>query len=223
MELFAIQKIPTSARSKLAIQKHAPILSVKMEAMGLTLGNPIFIRVFKKPGTLELWVQGDDGRFKLFRQYPICTFSGELGPKLQEGDRQSPEGFYYVTPQRMNPSSRFHLSFNLGYPNQYDRAHNRTGSFLMVHGDCVSIGCYAMTDKYIEEIYTIADAAFKKGSPFFRVHAFPFPLDENTLVQYKNNPWYDFWKNLQQGYQWFEKNKRPPDVNVENKRYTFSN
>ena len=117
--------------------------------------------------------------------------------------------------------SRFHLSFNLGYPNQYDRFHKRTGSALMVHGSCVSIGCYAMTDKYINEIYALSVAALKNGQPFFRVHAFPFRLEEEKLAQYKRHKWYDFWTNLKEGYDYFENTLRPPNVTTSNGIYAF--
>jgi len=164
-----------------------------------------------------------DSRFHLFRTYPICTFSGELGPKIQEGDDQSPEGFYFVTPIQLNPLSQFHLSFNLGFPNRYDRAHGRTGSFLMVHGNCVSIGCYAMTDPAIEEIYSLADAAFRNGQAFFRVHIFPFRMSEEKMAFYGTSQWLDYWENLKEGYDFFERTHKVPDVRVLNRRYIFRN
>ncbi|WHI53155.1 L,D-transpeptidase family protein [Microbulbifer sp. MLAF003] len=136
----------------------------ELTAQNLEYGAPIFIRIFKGSSTLELWMESNDGRFKLFKEYEICAYSGDLGPKEQEGDLQSPEGFYFVNAGRLNPWSQFHLSFNLGYPNKYDRMQGRTGSALMVHGDCVSIGCYAMTDTNINEIYTLATEALKGGS-----------------------------------------------------------
>jgi murein L,D-transpeptidase YafK len=213
--------IPTSARAQAAIGRVKPALVRALGDHGLTYGAPIFIRIFKRPGVLELWVQADDGRFRHFRDYPVCTFSGDLGPKLREGDRQSPEGFYYVGPGALNPSSRFHLSFNLGYPNAYDRAHGRTGSALMVHGNCVSVGCYAMTDARIEEIYTLAQAALEGGQPFFRVHVFPFPLDEARMRASRGHRWYDFWQNLKAGYDAFERHGRPPRVDVVDGRYVI--
>jgi murein L,D-transpeptidase YafK len=122
----------------------------------------------------------------------------------------------------MNPLSNYHLSFNLGYPNSYDRLHGRTGSALMVHGSCVSIGCYAMTDKGIEEIFTLADAALCNGQPFFRVHIFPFPMTEENMRKHVNSKWYEFWKNLKEGYDFFEEGgHNPPNVEVKNKQYVF--
>ncbi len=213
--------IPTSARAERSIAIVEAKLKSEMFQKGLEYGSPIFIRIFKDPGVLELWVESDDGAFVNFKNYDICTFSGEFGPKLKEGDNQSPEGFYFVNAGRLNPWSRFHLSFNLGYPNTYDRYYGRTGSALMVHGNCVSIGCYAMTNPYINEIYALGVAALKSGQPFFRVHVFPFKLEAEVLVKYDSNQWYSFWLNLKEGYDYFNKHKRPPNVEVSGGLYTF--
>ena len=212
--------VPSTARSQKAIAQVRPALMDRLEAKKLEYGAPIFIRIFKKSKELELWVRNGD-RFDLFKTYDICTFSGRLGPKLGTGDRQSPEGYYFVKPAQMNPASRFHLSFNLGYPNAYDRYHGRTGSALMVHGNCVSIGCYAMTNQRIEEIYAMADAALRNGQSFFRVHVFPFRMTDENLKKHKRSKWADFWKNLQEGYEQFERTGLPPDVTVEDGRYVF--
>ncbi len=208
-------------RAARAVERRGEPLRRALAAKDLELGAPIFLRIFKQESELEVWV--DDGRrFRLFRTYAICTWSGELGPKLKQGDEQAPEGFYFVTPERMNPQSRYHLSFNLGYPNAYDRAHGRTGDYLMVHGDCVSIGCYAMTVPIIEEIWTLAMAAFEGGQPFFRVHAFPFRMTEEAMRAHREHRWFDFWQNLATGYDWFEREGRPPDAAVADRRYRFS-
>jgi murein L,D-transpeptidase YafK len=204
-----------------------PILQTELKARNLTLGAPLFIRIFKESNELEVWIEQPDSKtFALFKSYKICTWSGTLGPKQKAGDLQAPEGFYFVNAGRMNPHSRFHLSFNLGYPNAFDRAHHRTGSALMVHGNCVSIGCYAMTDPRIEEIYTLADAALTKGQPFFRVHCFPFKMTEERLHQAAQSPtekpWLPFWQNLKEGYDFFETHKTPPNTTVQNAQYIFS-
>lgn len=212
--------VPSTARSRKAIARVRPSLENDLRARGLRFGAPIFLRIFKQSRELELWIE-DGERFELFRTYHICTYSGKLGPKLRTGDRQSPEGFYFVTPERMNPASRFHLSFNLGYPNAYDRHHGRTGSALMVHGDCVSIGCYAMTDAAIEEIYALADAALRGGQPFFRVHVFPFRMTASNLRKHRSSRWREFWINLKEGYDRFEREGRPPGVRVREGRYVF--
>ena len=214
-------EIPTSDRAERSIKKVQKKLQSELSKKGLEYGSPIFIRIFKEPGILEVWVESKTGEFEKFKDYEICNFSGDLGPKIKEGDYQSPEGFYFVNSGRLNPWSRFHLSFNLGYPNTFDRAHNRTGSALMVHGNCVSIGCYAMTDQYIDEIYALAVAALKNGQPFFRVHAFPFKLEQDKLKTFENHRWYSFWKNLKEGYDYFVVNRKPPNVTVKNGKYVF--
>jgi len=221
------QMAETQRSQKAAARFEAP-LEDALGKMELSLGDAVFLRITKtqskadKKGRLEAFVENEDGDFVLFKTWEICTYSGALGPKLKEGDGQSPEGFYFVNPGRMNPYSSYHLSFNLGYPNAYDRAHERTGNYLMVHGDCVSIGCYAMTDEGIEEIYTLVGASLKGGQPFIRVHAFPFPMTEENMAAHKNNANIEFWENLKTGWDWFEQKKRPPNVNVAQKRYIFS-
>lgn len=218
---FAGSNIPSSRRSKKAIQRVQPNLRCEFEEKKLQYGSPIFIRIFKESMELEIWFKSND-KFELFKTYEICTYgSGTLGPKTRQGDGQAPEGFYFVTPQRLNPVSNFHLSFNLGYPNKYDRIHRRTGGNLMVHGSCVSIGCYAMTNAGIEEIYAISDATFRNGQRFFRVHIFPFRMNETNMEKHKESKWLDFWNNLKEGYDFFEKNKIPPNVEVVNKKYIF--
>jgi murein L,D-transpeptidase YafK len=214
-------KIPSSRRSISAIRRVQPNLRCEFEEKKLQYGVPIFIRIFKESMELEVWVKSND-KFELFKTYEICTYgSGTLGPKTRQGDGQAPEGFYFVTPQRLNPLSNFHLSFNLGYPNKYDRINKRTGGDLMVHGSCVSIGCYAMTNEGIEEIYAIADTAFRNGQRFFRVHIFPFKMNKENMEKHKGSKWAEFWNNLKEGYDFFENNKIPPNVEVSNKKYIF--
>lgn len=216
----ALADIPSSARSAEVAKRISPSLQQALKEKGHALGARVFMRIFKESSELEVWLQSGK-EFHLFKTYKICHFSGALGPKTKVGDLQSPEGFYTVTPKQLNPSSRFHLSFNLGYPNAYDRAYKRTGDALMVHGNCVSIGCYAMTDKQIEEIYTIAAAALKAGQPSFQVQALPFRLTDENLAAHKNSAWLSFWQNLKVGYDYFDKYKNPPKVNVKNKQYVF--
>jgi murein L,D-transpeptidase YafK len=212
-----------SNRAQLAARLTLPELAPMLAAKGLRAGDPIFIRIFKAERELELMIyHREDQRFRQFRTYPIAAMSGELGPKLAEGDRQAPEGFYYVNRERMNPQSNYHLSFNLGYPNAYDRDHGRTGSYLMVHGGQVSIGCFAMTDYGIEEIYSLADAALANGQPFFRVHIFPFRMTDAALATMRDHPWDDFWLNLRDGYEHFERYGLPPNVTVADGRYAFA-
>ena len=210
----------SSSRSRKAISKVKPTLIKALNRKNLQWGAPIFIRIFKQSSELELWVKNEK-KFDLFRTYKICTYSGGLGPKQRQGDLQAAEGFYFVAPSQMNPASQFHLSFNIGYPNKYDLAHNRTGGLIMVHGNCVSIGCFAMTDKNIEEIYALADAALRNGQKFFRVHIFPFRMTDKNMKASHRSKWFSFWDNLKEGYDFFEKYRKPPNVLVKNKRYLF--
>lgn len=186
---------------------------------GMRQGAPIFVRIFKEESELEVWKARDDGRFYHFKTYPICNWSGELGPKLAKGDKQAPEGFYTVTQKQMKPDSSFHVAFNLGFPNAFDRAHGRTGEFLMVHGKCRSAGCYAMTDALAEEIYALARDALRNGQNSFEVHAFPFRMTEANMERHKKHPAYKFWQSLKPGYDYFETYRVPPTIAVCEKRY----
>ena len=206
-------------RAAAAARRVQPALDRDLVALGLRHGAPVFARVFKEEGEFELWLEGDDGRYVHFRTWPVCAWSGALGPKLREGDQQAPEGFYRVAAAQMNPRSRYHLAFDLGYPNAFDRAHGRTGSFLMVHGDCVSIGCYAMGDAAIEQIYTLAAAAHARGQAAFQVHAFPFRPEAARLDAARDSPWHAFWSELAPAYETFERTRRPPRIGVEDGRY----
>ena len=218
--LWLPYKIPGPANLQNVHKRAEPNLYTALKNSGLRLGSPIFIRIFKQSYELEVWIKKNT-TYHLFKTYPICAYSGQLGPKLKEGDRQAPEGFYQVSQKQMNPKSRYHLSFNLGFPNKYDRQHGRTGSYLMVHGNCVSSGCYAITNKYIEEVYLLAEAALKAGQSKFDVHIFPFRMTEQNLNQNRNSPWFEYWKNLQEGYALFEESRQLPQIDVENKKYIF--
>lgn len=201
--------------------KDEPLVK-RLKATKTKFGDRVFIRIFKKERHLEVWIKPKSQReYKLLKLYSICYYSGRLGPKLKEGDYQAPEGFYRVYKRSLNPHSHYHLSFNLGYPNSYDRAHKRTGSYLMVHGKCVSTGCYAMGDRNIEEIYKLVKSALFKGQAFVWVDIFPFRLSKENLAKYKTNRWYKFWKNLKEGYDIFDKRHIPPSVGVKDKEYSF--
>jgi len=195
-------------------------LKEMMKKVGVEAGDRVYVRIFKKEKVLELWMESR-GVYHRVYTYPICAYSGKLGPKLKEGDKQSPEGFYSVPYNKLNPNSHFHLSFNLGYPNEYDRAHGRTGSYLMVHGKCASVGCYAMTDSKIEEIYGLVESALQQGQSRVDVHVFPFRMSNYNISKYKNSKWYGFWQNLKEGYDIFQKSHLPPQVAVENGKYVF--
>ena len=193
----------------------------QLSAVGSSAGAPMMIRIFKQSSELEVWKQARDGSYRHFKTYAICTWSGTLGPKMAEGDRQAPEGFYTVTPGMMNPKSGLYLSFNLGFPNKFDRVHGRTGSNLMVHGDCSSAGCYAITDNGIKEVYALARETFAAGNASFQVQVFPFRMTEANLAAQSTSPHLAFWRNLKQGYDRFEATKRPPAWDVCEKRYVF--
>jgi murein L,D-transpeptidase YafK len=195
-------------------------LDARLAAQGLQLGAPVFLRIFKLESVLELWME-KDGRYRLFATYPICLWSGRLGPKLSEGDLQAPEGFYTVGSEQLNPDSRWHRSFNLGFPNEFDRAHGRTGSLLMVHGGCQSIGCYAMTNDVVDELWRIVTAALAGGQPSFQVQIFPFRMTDVKLAARESSPWSGFWAELKPGYDAFEQSHVPPAVNVCDGRYVI--
>jgi murein L,D-transpeptidase YafK len=196
-------------------------LRADLGAAGFALGDPVYVRILKRERRLEVYLRHGDARFERFRSYDICTSSGELGPKLKEGDRQAPEGFYRVSRKQLNPGSRHHLAFNLGFPNAYDRQLGRTGSALMVHGGCSSIGCYAITDESVDEVYAMVEAALNHGQDAVDVHVFPFALTATALAAEGGHTWLDFWRNLKDGYDRFEAEGVPPRVAACRGQYRF--
>ena len=199
-----------------------PSLLAEMEKKNMAKESPILVRLFKEEAELEVWKQDRTGRYALLKTYPICRWSGDLGPKVKEGDRQAPEGFYAITPGLMNPNSQYYLAFNLGYPNAYDRSWDRTGAHLMVHGDCSSRGCYAMTDEQISEIFAMGRESFFAGQSSFQVQAYPFRMTPPNLAKHRNSPHYAFWKMLKQGNDNFEVTRMEPKVDVCERRYVFN-
>lgn len=217
---------PASGRFEEVEKRQRPLLAAALAEKGLVFGSPVFLRAFKESKELEVWVRDAKSRkFVLFKTYPIHAASGKLGPKRVEGDRQVPEGFYAFGKAGLNPQSDFHLSFNIGYPNAYDRHHGRDGTFIMVHGNAVSIGCLAMGDPAIEEIYTLVDAALSKGQRFVRAHLFPFRMTDARMKEAEEGAmdWLDFWRNLRDGYKAFEKARVPPEADLDpaSGRYVF--
>ena len=199
------------------------LLKSTMEIKGMENHSPILLRIFKQEYKLEVWKETNTGEFDILKTYRICNWgSGKLGPKTREGDGQAPEGYYSVTRNLMHPNSSYHLAINLGFPNEFDQTYNRTGSNLMVHGKCKSVGCYAMTDDNIEEIYALAREAFKGGQTTIQVHAFPFQMTRKNFVRYKESTHKTFWKNLKKGYDLFNKTKKPLTIEVSNKKYIFN-
>lgn len=199
-------------------------LSNRLIEKGVKLGDQAFLRAFKQNEELEVWIKpAGQEKFVLYKTYPIAGSSGGLGPKLAEGDRQMPEGFYHITKGALNPNSSYHLSFNIGYPNSYDRSHKRTGSFIMVHGSNVSVGCYAMTDPAIEEIYLIVEAALKAGQKSVPFYSYPFRFERGWEKVAKRNPrWGQFWtEELYPVYRSFQQNHIPALVYQSERKYSF--
>jgi murein L,D-transpeptidase YafK len=214
--------LPAAERLADVRRRLQPQLNAELATRSLALGQPAFIRIFKETNELELWLQPKSGaRYQLFRSYPIALFSGYLGPKTREGDMQAPEGFYSFGKSLLNPASRYHLAFNIGYPNAYDRHHERTGSLIMVHGRNVSIGCFAMTDPVIEEIYLIIEAALDKGQAQVPVHIFPFRMTPARLEKARlaADAHCKFWCELQAGHDHFEAKHFPPAITIQAGKY----
>jgi murein L,D-transpeptidase YafK len=208
----------TSGRSQAPLSEKT---LAEIAAKNMDKESPILARIFKEEAEMEIWKMNRDGEYALLKTYPICRWSGDLGPKKKEGDRQAPEGFYSITPGQMNPASNYYLAFNTGFPNAYDRAWGYTGSELMVHGDCSSRGCYAMTDEQIQEIYALARESFFGGQKAFQLQAMPFRMTALNMAKHRNNPNFAFWKMLKEGYDHFEATHLQPQVAVCEKHYVF--
>jgi len=209
-------QLPTRAMKELSPQTLA-----LLEKKSMPKESPILVRLFKEESELEVWKQDITGRFQLLKVYPICRWSGDLGPKVHEGDRQAPEGFYTITPDLMQPNSSYYLAINTGFPNAYDRANDRHGAFLMIHGDCSSRGCYAMTDEQIGEIYSLARESFLGGQQSFQIQAYPFRMTPTNLARHRTNPNMAFWKMIKEGNDHFEVSHLEPKVEVCERHYVF--
>src|SRR6201996_2286829 len=208
--------LPTRAMKELS-----PQMLAQLQAKNMPKDSPILVRLFKEESELEVWKLDTSGRYALLKVYPICRWSGDLGPKVKEGDRQAPEGFYAITPGLMNPNSNYYLAINTGFPNAYDKANGRNGALLMIHGDCSSRGCYAMTDEQIGEIYSLAREAFLGGQKEFQIQAYPFRLTAANLARHRNNPNMPFWRMFKEGSDHFEVTHLEPKVDVCDKHYVF--
>lgn len=208
-----VAKAPPKLSSKVAAQ---------MASKGMKPESPVLVRIFKQESELEVWKVDKSGNYALFKAYPMCRWSGKLGPKTKTGDRQAPEGFYHVSSGMLNPNSQYYVSFNLGYPNRLESALGYTGEALMVHGACSSAGCYAMTDQQVGEIYAIVQRALQGGQDRFQVQAYPFHMTAKNMAAYKDDPNLPFWRTLKEGYDYFETTKRQPKVSVCGRRYVFN-
>jgi len=209
-------QLPTKAMKELS-----PQMLALLEKKNMPKDSPILVRVFKEESELEVWKQDTTGRFQILKVYPICRWSGDLGPKVHEGDRQAPEGFYAITPGLMNPNSNYYLAINTGFPNAYDKANGRSGALLMIHGDCSSRGCYAMTDEQIGEIYSLARESFLGGQQSFQIQAYPFRMTALNMARHRTNPNMAFWKMIKEGNDHFETTHLEPKIDVCNRHYVF--
>ena len=190
-------ELPEQERSADAIRRSLPILAPRLQELGAQAGDPIFMRAFKTEKILELWIQpGSRGPYVQFATWPICAATGVLGPKLREGDKQVPEGFYAIPASAMNNASSYHLSMNTGYPNEFDQALRRTGSLIMVHGRCASVGCLAMTDPIMDQIWTLVSTAHARGQTEVPIHILPFVMSDAALAAQTNSPHFAFWSNF---------------------------
>jgi murein L,D-transpeptidase YafK len=205
-----------------AMQPLSRDLQALVDKKNMSVESPILVRIFKEESELEVWKKDSSGQFALLKTYPICRWSGDLGPKVKQGDRQAPEGYYTITPGQMNPNSKYYLAFNLGFPNAYDKAHGYSGAFLMVHGDCSSSGCYSMSDDQMAEIYALGREAFLGGQKAFQVQAYPFRMTALNMARHRNSPHMAFWRMLKEGNDHFEVTRQEPKVDVCNARYVYN-
>ncbi len=210
------------AGSERASHPLSPEMVALMQKDGLAQNAPVLIRTYKKEAEFEVWKMKPDGRYVLLKTFPMCRWSGQLGPKLREGDRQVPEGFYKITPGQMNPTSAYYLSFNVGYPNAYDRAWGRGGGSIFVHGACSSAGCFSMTDAQIDQIYAVAREAFAGGQQAIQMQSYPFRMTPENMAKYRADPNIAFWRQLKEGADNFEVAKQDVNVGVCAKHYVFN-
>ncbi|MDB5569297.1 MAG: hypothetical protein JWN93_480 [Hyphomicrobiales bacterium] len=218
---FLLAAAPARASDK-ANQPAPTATMALMAAKNMAPSAPILIRTYKKEAMLEVWKQTRGGRYALLKSFPICRWSGQLGPKVKQGDRQTPEGFYAISPKQLNPNSSYYLSFDIGFPNAYDRAHGASGSYLMVHGSCSSAGCYAMTDAQVAEIYALARDALAGGQGAFQFQAYPFRMTAENIAKHRSDPHIAFWRQLKEGADVFEATGEEPRVSVNGGRYAFA-
>ena len=209
-------QLPTRAMKELS-----PEMLTLLDQKNMPKDSPILVRIFKEESELEVWKEDTTGRYELLKVFPICRWSGDLGPKVKEGDRQAPEGFYAITPGLMNPNSNYYLAINIGFPNAFDKSNGYSGAFLMIHGDCSSRGCYAMTDEQIGEIYSLARESFLGGQKQFQIQAYPFRMTPANLARHRNSPNMAFWKMIKVGDDHFLVSHMEPKVDVCEKHYVF--
>jgi murein L,D-transpeptidase YafK len=215
---------PATERSRAIVESSLAHLTAELAPMGLKPGDPVFLRAFKEESEFEIWMKPEqDPHYLLFKVHRLAASAGQAGPKLREGDGQAPEGFYNATATSMRPETRHYLGVDLGYPNDYDRKKGRTGSDLLIHAGSGAGGAYALSPETMNEVYALADAAFRSGQRELAIHLFPFRLTDARMdkVWAKPSRWTDEWVNLKEGYDFFENVRLPPRVEVEEERYGF--
>lgn len=213
--LFCTQLITACSASEPAPAPQSPLVAQQL------LGSPVYIQIFKEERKLELYAKMGN-EFRLVNSFPICNFSGGLGPKRREGDFKSPEGFYSVDTRHLKPDSKYYRAINIGFPNDYDKAQGYSGAYLMIHGECKSIGCYAMTNTYMDDIYRYVEAAFAHGQSRVDISIYPFRMTEQNLQRHRSSTYISFWRQLKPGYDYFVKNRQPPLVSVANGQYVLA-
>lgn len=214
------QRAAASGALPLPGTPNVAVLQDRLRDKGVSIYAPILFRIFKAESELEIWKE-KGGIFVHFATYPICHWSGSLGPKIAEGDRQAPEGFYTVNRMQTRHVGRWPRSIDVGFPNIFDHSLARTGSDILIHGGCSSVGCFAMTNPVMDEIHQLATEAVEAGQTEIPVHIFPFRMTDENLASYERSPWMPFWKNLKQGNDAFERTRRPPAVSICDGRYLF--
>ena len=220
---LVLAAMPVSHASEAAATKPlANETSTFLARTKLEASAPVYLRIFKEESELEVWKARKGGRYVLVKTYPICNWSGALGPKQALGDKMAPEGFYTLSADSLKPDSKYHLALNVGYPNALDRALGRTGDFIMVHGNCVSIGCFAMTDGLIEEIYAFVRDAMAGGQDRVPVHIFPFRMNEPALARHADHPSAQSWTPLKEAYDDFATSNLVPRIAMCDKRYVVN-
>lgn len=210
--LFSLPMIAVCSASELIAK--VPVVEQKL------IGSPVYIQIFKEERTLELFAKMGN-EFQLVNSFRICNFSGGLGPKRREGDFKSPEGFYSVNARHLKPDSKYYRAINIGFPNDYDKSQGYFGANLMIHGGCKSMGCYAMTNTYMDEIYRYVEAAFARGQNHIDISIYPFRMTEQNLKRHGSSSYIAFWHQLKPGYDYFVKNHQPPMMGVASGQYVL--
>lgn len=210
------QRVRTAIKEKGTVIKH----KLKENKLSPENLNILFV-AYKAESELDLYVKSpENSTYKKLKTYSICAKSGNLGPKLKQGDQQVPEGFYHI--DRFNPVSSYYLSLGINYPNKADKVKSKVknlGGDIFIHGNCVTIGCLPMTDENIKEIFLYAVYAKNNGQQEIPVYIFPFNMNSKNCTHYRkknktNSELLDFWNNLKLGWDNFDKNKTELTIKI---------